>query len=223
MYKRQVHLEAGKHGLEGLPSSQLPSFRKELRHNWYLILPLIVLVYLLFAGFTPLFAGAVGLALTVVLTLGIAIVLGLPVAALRLIFWIGLGLLCAISIWFSVAAILLIVLALVIWSLLTGRGREALIGCRWALADGARQALPVGLACALVGIIIGTMTLTGLAGVATQWIVALGRDSLFLSLALTMLVCLVLGMGIPTIPNYIITASLAGPALPTSGLPGRRR
>ena len=50
------------------------------------------------------------------------------------------------------------------------------------MVEGARNALVVGVACALVGIIIGTMTLTGLAGVFTQGIVALGRDSLFLCL-----------------------------------------
>ena len=78
-----VHLEAGKHGLEGLPRDQLPSFIGEMKANWHLILPLMALVYLLFAGFTPLFAGAVGLALTVVLILGMAIAAGLPVTALR--------------------------------------------------------------------------------------------------------------------------------------------
>ncbi|HWA48076.1 MAG TPA: TRAP transporter fused permease subunit, partial [Dongiaceae bacterium] len=214
-----VHLEAGRHGLEGLPRDQLPSFRKELQQNWYLVLPLIVLVYLLFAGFTPLFAGAVGLALTVVLTLGIAIALGLPVTALRIIFWVGLGLLCAISIWVSVAAVLLIVLALTIWALLTGRGREALMGCRWALADGARQALPVGLACALVGIIIGTMTLTGLGTIIGSAVVSVGENSIALALILTMIFSLILGMGIPTIPNYIITSSLAAPILLHLGVP----
>jgi len=49
--------------------------------------------------------------------------------------------------------------------------------------------------------------------------VAVGKDSLFLSLLLTMLTCLILGMGIPTIPNYIITSSIAGPALLELGVP----
>ena len=71
-----------------------PSSVAELRRNWYLILPLVVLVYLLFAGFTPLFAGAVGLALTVVLILGVAIAAGTagdrPCGSS---FWVGLALL----------------------------------------------------------------------------------------------------------------------------------
>lgn len=214
-----VHLEAGKHGLEGVPREQLPSFLGEVKANWYLILPLTALVYLLFAGFTPLFAGAVGLALTIVLIFGLAIVGGLSLPVLRVLFWIGLGLLCAISIWLSVAAVALVVIALVVPTWFTDRGRQALVGCRWALADGARQALPVGLACALVGIIIGTMTLTGLGTIVGNAVVSIGERSLPLALALTMLFSLVLGMGIPTIPNYIITSSLAAPILLHLGVP----
>jgi TRAP transporter 4TM/12TM fusion protein len=214
-----VHLEAGKRGLEGLPRDQLPSFMGEVRTNWFLILPLLALVYLLFAGFTPLFAGAVGLALTIVLILGLAIAAGLPAMALRILFWIALGIICAVSIWLSVAAVALVTLALIIPAWLSGRGREALIGCRLALADGARQALPVGLACALVGIVIGTMTLTGLGTIVGNAVVSIGQDNLPLALVLVMLFSLILGMGIPTIPNYIITSSLAAPILLHLGVP----
>ena len=80
-------------------------------------------------------------------------------------------------------------------------------------------ALPVGVACALVGVIIGVLTLTGAATLFAGYIIQMGKNSLFLSLVLTMLVCLVLGMGIPTIPNYIITSSLAAPALLELGVP----
>ena len=76
-----------------------------------------------------------------------------------------------------------------------------------------------GIACALVGIIIGTLTLTGAATTFAGYIIQLGQSSVFASLVLTMLVCLVLGMGIPTIPNYIITSSLAAPALLKLGVP----
>ena len=214
-----MHLEAGKRGLKGLPRDQLPSFTAEVKANWYLILPLVALVYLLFAGFTPLFAGATGVALTIVLILGLAIQGSLSPTALRLLFWIALGLICAISIWFSVAAVALVTLALIIPALASGSGREALIGCRRALADGARQALPVGLACALVGIVIGTMTLTGLGTIVGVAVMAVGQDNLPLGLVLVMLFSLMLGMGVPTIPNYIITSSLAAPILLHLGVP----
>ena len=214
-----VHLEAGRRGLEGLPKDQLPSFVAEVKANWYLILPLLVLVYLLFSGFTPLFSGAVALALTVVLILGLAIAVGLPVLPLRVLFWIALGLVCAISVWLSVAVVALVTLALIVPAWLSGRGREALIDCRWALADGARQALPVGLACAIVGIIIGTMTLTGLGTIVGNAVVSIGEDNLPAALMLVMVFSLILGMGIPTIPNYIITSSLAAPILLHLGVP----
>jgi TRAP transporter 4TM/12TM fusion protein len=214
-----VHLEAGKRGLEGLPKDQLPSFVAEVKANWHLILPLVALVYLLFAGFTPLFSGAVALALTVVLILGVAIAAGLPVTGLRVVFWLALAGICAYSVAMSVAVVALVTLALIVPALLSGRGREALVACRWALADGARQALPVGLACALVGIIIGTMTLTGLGTIVGNAVVSVGQNNLPLALVLVMVFSLILGMGIPTIPNYIITSSLAAPILLHLGVP----
>lgn len=209
-----VHLEAGKLGLHGLPKSQLPSARAELRKNWYLIAPLLVLVYLLFAGFTPLFAGAIGLALTVALILALAIAAGLTTPALRIVFWVGFALVSAASMTISMATVLMVVLGLVVWNVFRGvSGREVLNSCVEALADGARQALPVGLACALVGIVIGTMTLTGIGTIFGSWLIGIGKSSMFLALVLTMIFSLILGMGIPTIPNYIITSSLAAPIL----------
>ena len=71
----------------------------------------------------------------------------------------------------------------------------------------------------MVGVIIGVLSLTGSASTFASFIVRIGEQSLFLSLVLTMLTCLVLGMGIPTIPNYIITSSIAGPALLELGVP----
>lgn len=214
-----VHLEAGKHNLVGLPKDELPSPMKALKEQWYLVLPLLMLIYLLFSGYTPLFAGTVGLALTVLLILGGSIALGLPKGAIRMIFWIGLGLVAAAFLQFGIMVILVAVLALIGWNALSKGGRETLAICRDSLAEGAKTALPVGVACAVVGIIIGTMTLTGAANTFGQFIVSVGQNSLFLSLVLTMITCIVLGMGIPTIPNYIITSSIAGPALLELGVP----
>src|SRR3979490_2488344 len=90
-----VHLEAGKHGLVGMKKSEIPSAWKALVARWYLVLPPAALVYMLFEGFTPLYAGSIGLALTVALILGASITLGVSNAALRTIFWIGLALVVA--------------------------------------------------------------------------------------------------------------------------------
>ena len=224
-----VHLEAGRLGLFGLPKDQLPSARKALMRRWPLLLPLAVLVYLLFAGYTPLFAGALSLALTVVIILGMPLSGRVPAGVLRSLFWIALGILC--SVFFAkeftvlgfrvqgVELVLLIVLALIALNLALKGGRDTLLMCRDALIEGARQALPVGIACAVVGMVVGTMTLTGIATVFGNWVVSIGKASIFLSLVLTMITSLVLGMGIPTIPTYIITSSLAAPALLKLGVP----
>ncbi len=214
-----VHLEAGKHGLRGLSKAELPSALGALKENWMLIVPLGILVYLLFAGYTPLFAGTVGLGLTVLLILGGSIALGLPSAVLRAIIWVGLGLVAAAFLQWGIEVLVAAILVLIAVCLFFKGGRETLLLCRDSLADGARTALPVGVACALVGVIIGAMTLTGAANTFGQFIVAVGQNNLFLSLVLTMITCLLLGMGIPTIPNYIITSSIAGPALLALGVP----
>ncbi len=214
-----VHLEAGRADLLGMPKSECPNPWTAVRRDWYLLLPLAVLVWLLFSGFTPLFSGTVGLALTAVLIFGGAIALRLKGTALRVAFWVALALACSaffkwgIGVFFVVIAVLAVLCA--------GRrdGRGTLAVAVHALADGARHALPVGVACALVGVIIGSLTLTGGATSFANAILEVGRDNLFLSLLLTMLTCLVLGMGIPTIPNYIITSSLAAPALLELGVP----
>jgi TRAP transporter 4TM/12TM fusion protein len=214
-----VHLEAGKRSLLGLPKEELPSAGRALRKSWYLLVPLAVLVYLLFTGYTPLFAGTIGLALTAVLILGGSILLGVPSLLLRALFWIAIGVIAASFVHYGVGIILLLVAALILVNALRRGGRQTLADCRDSLADGARTALPIALACAIVGIIIGTMTLTGAATTFGQFIVGIGQHNLLASLLLTMVTCLVLGMGIPTIPNYIITSSLAGPALLQLGVP----
>ncbi|WP_349261864.1 TRAP transporter permease [Geminicoccus sp.] len=214
-----VHLEAGRHGLVGLPKSECPSALGALRRDWFLILPLAALVWLLFAGYTPMFAGTIGLALTALVVLGTPISQAIPRHALRILFWIAIGLGAAAFGRYGIGVIALLIVLLVLACLVVKGGRTTLLLCRDALADGARHALPVGIACALVGTIVGTLTLTGMASNFAGWIVDIGQNSLLLSLLLTMLACLVLGTGIPTIPNYIITSSIAGPALAELGVP----
>ncbi|TPL81162.1 TRAP transporter permease [Mesorhizobium sp. B2-3-13] len=215
----QVHLEAGKAGLRGMAKADLPNPWDAVRQHWPLVLPLAALIYLLFAGYTPVFAGTMGLALTIVLILGTPLAALIGPLAFRVVFWLALGLAAASFMKFGVNILSLVIAALVIACLAFKGGRETLQICIDSLAEGAKNALPVGIACAIVGIVIGTLTLTGVASTFIGWIISIGENNLFLSLVLTMLTCLVLGMGIPTIPNYIITSSLAGPALLSLGVP----
>ena len=214
-----VHLEAGRAGLKGLPKAECPDPWAAIRERWYLLLPLVGLVYLLFSGFTPMFAGMVGLALTVVLLFGSSLARHLNGTSLRLLFWIVLGLACSAFAKFGIASVVAVVAVLAVLLAPRADGRDTLRLAVKALVEGALHALPVGVACALVGVIIGSLTLTGGATAFAGYIIQIGDDSLFVSLLLTMLTCLVLGMGIPTIPNYIITSSIAAPALLELGVP----
>jgi TRAP transporter 4TM/12TM fusion protein len=216
-----VHLEAGKHGLVGMKRSEIPNAWKALVARWYLVLPLVALVYMLFEGFTPLYAGSMGLALTVALILGASITLGLPNTVVRYIFWFGLALVVAAvsRSGLEIIPIASVVGGLVLIAAVTRGGRTTLAICRDSLADSAKSALTVGMACAIVGTIIGMMTQTGVGTIFGGWIIGLGAKSLFLALVMTMLLSILLGTGIPTIPTYIITAALAAPALAKLGVP----
>ncbi|HEY0220173.1 MAG TPA: TRAP transporter permease [Afipia sp.] len=218
-----VHLEAGKYGLVGMKKSEIPSAIKALTKGWFLVLPLAALVYMLFEGFTPLYAGSMGLALTVALILGASIVMGFSNTVLRYIFWIGLALVVG-SLFrngssVDIRYVAAIVAALVLIAAITQGGRATLAACRYSLADSAKSALTVGMACAIVGTIIGMMTQTGVGTIFGSWVIGLGEKSLFLALIMTMLLSIVLGTGIPTIPTYIIVAALAAPALAKLGVP----
>ncbi|HWI14158.1 MAG TPA: DUF3394 domain-containing protein, partial [Burkholderiales bacterium] len=88
-----------------------------------------------------------------------------------------------------------------------------------ALEEGAKNTLSVALACAAAGIIIGCVTITGLGIVFTQVVVELANNMLPLALLLTAVAGIVLGMGMPTTPAYIVMVSLLVPALIKMGAP----
>ena len=82
-----------------------------------------------------------------------------------------------------------------------------------ALVDGARNTLAVAMACACAGIVIGVVTITGLGITFTEFVIGLSKSSLLLALVLTAMAGIVLGMGMPTTPAYIVMVSLLVPAL----------
>jgi TRAP transporter 4TM/12TM fusion protein len=131
--------------------------------------------------------------------------------------------------------------ALLVWFLIEGRSpmfagfwalvvavvaswvrRETRIGPRGAtsaLADAAQNAMPVALACATVGIVVGVISLTGLGLKLASGILSISGGHLLTTLGLTMVAALVLGTGLPTSATYIITSIIAAPALVKLGLP----
>lgn len=98
-------------------------------------------------------------------------------------------------------------------SLIRKETRLSVRGVIHALEEGARAALPVIVACAAAGIIVGVVVQTGLGARIASGIITLGAGHLILTLFLTMIACIILGMGLPTTANYVVTATMAAPAL----------
>ena len=166
-----VHLEAKKTGLKGLDRDKLPRFWTIMRERGQLFLPLVIIVYLLVTGSTPMKA----------------------------------------ALWGLVVAVLA--------SFLSSATRMKRGDILSALEMGARNALGVVVACAAAGMIVGTVTLTGLGLKLATGLIELARGQLLPTLIFTMLTSLVLGMGAPTTANYVITSTIAAPALMKLGVP----
>lgn len=231
----QVHFEAKKLGMKGLPPAELPDWRRILRRDWPATVPLVVLLTVLFADYTPYLAAFWGINACLVVGLtqrdrfvALALLAGvaLAVATRTLTDWEGLGPLIAGS------------LAVCAWGTLRDRaGKTRLIDLLDAFVLGAKYAIGVGAAAATVGVIVGVVTLTGvgfkLSDVITSAAAALSGDlgqllpaafydaagtTLFFTLVFTAIVCLLLGCGVPTTPTYIIMVTIAQPALAKLGV-----
>ena len=88
-----------------------------------------------------------------------------------------------------------------------------------ALEAGAKSCITVAVACAMAGLVAGSVTSTGLASKLITAVVTISRGHVMVALVLTMLCCIVLGMGVPTTANYCIMASTCAPILITIGVP----
>ena len=166
-----VHFEAKKLGLKGLSREHIPDAMKVLKSRGHLFIPLILLLALMFMGYTPLYAAA-------------------------------------ISIFGTVAASWL--------------SRETRMGPRLilkALEEGARGAVGVGAACVIIGVIIGTVSLTGL-GLTFGYEVLryVGEGQLYLGGFFVMIMSTILGMGVPGVAAYVIVAAVAVPVLTGVGV-----
>jgi hypothetical protein len=161
--------------------------------------------------------------MTALLILGNTATLAMSRRAFRFAFWIGLG--SAVALLSRVIGLrvettaLILVLALVVVGLFLRDGRTDLRRLLAAMAEGAKAALGVGVACALVGTLIGVCTLTGVASDLARMVLGVAENNMLLALIMTMVACLVLGTGLPTIPTYIITSATVAPALLQLGVP----
>ena len=173
-----VHLEAKKLGLRGIPRDQLPKWGL-LARDCYLILPLILLVWLVSSGAKTMSHSAAYSILA-------AIVVGLVN-----FFLTRMRSAEEKSAKTTVRAI---------GGALADSGRSAVD----SLEAGAKGAITVAVACAMAGIIAGCITVTGLASILINAIVQLAGNATFIGLILTMVCCIILGMGVPTTANYCI-------------------
>lgn len=93
------------------------------------------------------------------------------------------------------------------------------VGILGAMADGAKEAIPIAMACALSGLIIGCLWLTGLSLNFASVVFSLFEGIPFLGLILVAVVCIVLGLGLPTVAAYIVVASVGVAPLVKLGFP----
>ncbi len=181
-----VHLEAKKLGLRGIPRDELPRW-KYLARDCYLILPLILLVWLVSSGTKTMSHSA-----------AYSILAAIVVGAVNFYLMARRG-----EEKPAMPAV----------SALGDAAKRTFLSAVDALESGAKGAVTVAVACAMAGIIAGCITITGLASILINAIVQLAGNATIIGLVLTMLCCIVLGMGVPTTANYCIMASTCAPIL----------
>ena len=233
-----IHFEAKKLGLKGLPKEAIPNFFKLLITKGYLFLPIIVLVSMMSAGKTPAMSACMGIVTTIAIMLVTDIVKYINaiikkdaslegkktfehVISLAIMF---VPFLCFILCYFAFG------IKLENASLISAASYLAVSFCQKhtkesgkisfdALETGMKNTMGVSLACGLAGIVAGVVTMTSLGSTLISVIVPIAENNMFLALFLTMLTCIVLGMGVPTTANYLIMATITAPILTEMGLP----
>lgn len=238
----QVHFEAKRHGLRGLTEEEMPKLRESFAQRWPTLIPLALLIFILVSGRTPYLAAFTGISSCAIVGLCTRVtgngarhwglLAALHVALLVLVFG-GIESEAVKLVLFGAT----LVAAVVLVKALKIEGRIGWPVLVEAFGTGAKYALAVGAAAATVGIVIGVVTLTGVGfklstiitgaaqavsgGVTTLlpvWLVSTQGLTLFVALAMTGIVCILLGCGIPTTANYIIMVTVAAPTLVQLGV-----
>ena len=165
-----VHFEAKRLGLSGIPKEDIPSAREVLKNGWHLLIPLVVLIFVMLIGRSPMFAATLAIPVTVA------------------------------SSWLKKDTRMT-------WDRIVE-----------ACVEGARGAITVGISCLLIGVIIGTVTLTSL-GLNLGYMILNGFSgtNLYLVGLLVMIISVILGMGVPGVAAYVIVQAVAVPVLLKAG------
>ncbi len=190
-----VHLEALKLGLKKVPRNELPPFINTFLRGIHYLIPVITLIVYL----VVLRRSAITSCLLALESIAVIMILQRPVQA-----WLlftkskNEGLLpkdCTLG------------------SLLFGELKQGVFDVLEGLVTGARNMIPVGVATATAGIIVGVVVSTGLAGRFVMVIDTISMGNIYVALVLTALTSMFLGMGLPTTANYIMMASLTAPVI----------
>ena len=182
-----VHIIALKQGMQGLPKDELPQMRQVMKEGWHFLLPLAVLVWLLAMSMSPMRVGYY------------AVVTMVAVAVIRYALWF----------FFVAPRQGQPVTASAVKDTLRAGIAKLIEG----LELGARNAVAVSMACAVAGIIVGIVGLTGLGLKFSSMMLAFSGGNILLALLMVLLASLVLGMGLPVTASYIVLIVLVGPAL----------
>ncbi|MBR4098915.1 MAG: TRAP transporter permease [Clostridium sp.] len=225
-----VHFKAKKMGLKGLPKETLPKL-SEIIPRLYLILPLVILVAMIVGGKTMSKSAVYAILYTIVVSYmnreesaGRKLLMALPAVPLLILTFAetqiltAMGLPLADKTVFNICMIAYFAL-LIMNTFISKPNKEALPVIVDAMEGGTKNTLSVGVACGVAGIIAGVVTMTGLGQVFINTIVGIAGDTLIIALFLTMLCCIVLGMGVPTTANYIIMATTCAPILIAMDMP----
>jgi len=114
---------------------------------------------------------------------------------------------------------LAVVIAAVLAPLMLRNPLEVALRLLAAASDGARRAAPVGIACGVAGLVVGTLTITDLSGKFSSLLFGFAPDQILFVMLITAAVTLLLGMGMPTPAVYVLAAALAAPAMIALGVP----
>ncbi len=167
----KVMLAAKRLGLSGLSKENIPDAMKVIREQGHLVIPLVVLIALMFAGYTPLYAAVIA----IFATIGAS--------------WIRKE-------------------TRMTWSKIIE-----------ATVEGAKGAISVGVCCVIIGVIIGTVTLTSM-GLNMGYLIlnVINNDNIYVTGLLVMIMSTILGMGVPGVAAYVIVQAVAVPVLIKAGV-----
>lgn len=166
-----VDLGALKWGLSGVSKDKLPSIKEVLLDKGHLAIPLVLIIFFLIIGYSPLIAAFIG------------------------------------------------IVSVLIVSSFRKNTRLSIKDIIFALNEGARNAAPIAMICGIVGFIIGSVGMTGIGQIIGNNIVRLAEGNLFITAFLCMITAIILGMGLPGVACYIVTTTIAAPALVMMGVP----